>query len=118
MQSEQPNFYTINSTVLAHQLNGGHADHACHCLVSMLNIRNINSDIFTPPPPTLYLSKLKVSKFNKSGPVFRPVPVFCVLVRSLCCAVEVRVFLLHSGMCSMHVIPADCKTANVSIDVI
>ena len=50
MQREQPNFYTINSTVSAHRLGDGHAAHVCHCLISQLSIRNINSELITPPP--------------------------------------------------------------------
>ena len=77
MQRKQPNFYTINSTVSAHQLSDGHAAYACHCSISELSIRNTNSELITPPPPApFYLFKLLVNKFNISGPVFSPGPVF------------------------------------------
>ena len=112
MQNGHINFNIEKGAVFAHRVYVVRVDSVCRFTPCVLSFRFVIC-MFTCPPPRPRNQLINLD-FHKQRRFLMPYLFFCVLVLSLRRAVAVRVFLLHWGMCPMHVILVDCKTADIS----
>lgn len=103
MQNGDINFNIEKGAAFAHRVYVVRVDSVCRFTPCVLSFRFVIC-MFTCLPTLCPRNQLINLNFTKQRRFLMPHLFFCVLVLSLRRAVEVRVFLLHSGMYPIRVI--------------